>query len=358
MSAAGFLEVQDLKVHFPAGRTSLLGRKRYVHAVDGISFAVPRQSSFGIVGESGSGKSTAAQAIMRLVPITEGTVRLGGTDLAALSGNELRTARRQFQMIFQDPFSALNPRQRAEDDIREPLDLFHVGTGKERAERVKFLFNAVGLPLEAAKLFPHQFSGGQRQRLMIARVLSSSPDIIICDEPVSSLDVAIQAQVLNILKRLQREFGLTLMFISHNLGVIQYICDQVGVMYLGQLVERAPSEALFSSPRHPYTWALIAAASSPGPLRVALKQRFTMNGEPPSPIDPPLGCRIAARCPFALDRCVQENPFLADCGDQHVVACHRANEVAVIGEAAIASAGGYLGLDGWHGRKRLDDSRR
>ena len=331
------LEVTDLKVHFSAGRASLLGPRRVVHAVDGVSFSVPRQSSFGIVGESGSGKSTTARAIMRLAPITEGTVRLGDIEVSSLEGKDLRIARRRFQMIFQDPFSALNPRQQAGDIIREPLDLFGVGTAKERKERVRRLLHAVGLPPEARKLFPHQFSGGQRQRLMIARVLSSAPEIIVCDEPVSALDVAIQAQVLNILKRLQKEFGLTMVFISHDLGVVQYVCDRIGVMYLGQFVEFAPSDVLFSSPRHPYTWALISAATAPGPLRFALKERFTMSGEPPSPINPPKGCRVAARCPFALEQCVREAPRLIDHGNGHLVACHRAEEVAEIGIGTVAA---------------------
>lgn len=333
----GFLEVKDLKIHFPAGRTSLFGSRRVVHAVDGINFSVLRESSFGIVGESGSGKSTTAQAIMRLIPITEGTIRLGDTELSRLTGKDLRTARRQFQMIFQDPFSALNPRQQACDIIREPLELFSVGTAKERRERVEQLLHAVGLPPEAGKLFPHQFSGGQRQRLMIARVLSIAPELIICDEPVSALDVAIQAQVLNILRRLQKEFGLTMVFISHDLGVVQYICDHIGVMYLGQFVECAPSGVLFSAPRHPYTWALISAATAPGPLRFALKERFTMSGEPPSPINPPDGCRIAMRCPFALQKCVKDAPCLTDCGNGHLVACHRAEEVVEIGTNTVAS---------------------
>lgn len=333
------LEVDDLKVLFPAGRAAPFGPRRMVHAVDGVSFRVERQSTFGIVGESGSGKTTAAQAIMRLVPITEGRVRLGADELTFLRGNALRRARRHFQMIFQDPFSSLNPRRRAGDLIREPLDLLRVGTPAERDARVAELLKAVGLPPEAATLFPHQFSGGQRQRLVIARALSTKPDLIVCDEPVSALDVAIQAQILNLLKRLQRELGLTYVFISHDLGVVQHLCDEVAVMYLGRIVEQAPSASLFTAPQHPYTWSLIAAAAPPGPLRAALKRRFAPQGEPPSPIDPPPGCRFAARCPFAQDRCRSETPLLDVRATRHYAACHRAEEVSAAGRAILAEAG-------------------
>ncbi len=336
------LDVNDLVVHFPAGRSGVFGPRQIVHAVDGISFRVPRQSTFGIVGESGSGKSTTAQAIMRLVPTTRGQVRLGDQDLTALRGDALRRTRRHFQMIFQDPFSALNPRRRAGDLIREPLDLLQVGSPSERQQRVLDLLAAVGLPPEAAALFPHQFSGGQRQRLVIARALSTQPDLIVCDEPVSALDVAIQAQILNLLKKLQRDLGLTYVFISHDLGVVQHLCDQIAVMYLGQIVELAPAAALFGRPLHPYTWSLMAAAAPPGVLRGTLKTRFGLRGEPPSPINPPPGCRFAARCPFADDRCRRDMPILTSQGRtaqgaQHLVACHKAEEVAAAGQAILAA---------------------
>ena len=338
MSNDILLEVNDLKVHFPAGRASAFGPRQTVHAVDGISFRVPRQSTFGIVGESGSGKSTTAQAIMRLVPITAGRIRLGQDDLTELRGDALRKARRHFQMIFQDPYSALNPRRRAGDLIREPLDLLEVGSQDERAERLEALLRVVGLPPEAAMLFPHQFSGGQRQRLVIARALSTQPDLIVCDEPVSALDVAIQAQILNLLKRLQREHGLTYVFISHDLGVVQHLCDQIAVMYLGQIVEQAPSALLFAGPRHPYTWSLMTAAAPPGGLRQTLKQRFGLRGEPPSPINPPPGCRFAARCPFAGERCRKETPQLAVAEPCHFVACHKTEEVNAAGRSIMAAA--------------------
>jgi peptide/nickel transport system ATP-binding protein len=333
------LEVNDLKVHFPAGRSGgPFGQKLTVHAVDGVSFRVPRRTTFGIVGESGSGKSTAAQAIMRLVPVTNGNITLGGQDITALRGKALQQARRHFQMIFQDPYSALNPRRRAGDLIREPLDLLGVGTPADREARLQDLLAAVGLPPEAARLFPHQFSGGQRQRLVIARALSTRPDLIVCDEPVSALDVAIQAQILNLLKRLQRDLGLTYVFISHDLGVVQHLCDQVAVMYLGRIVELAPADRLFAAPRHPYTWSLIAAASPPGRQRMLLKQSFALQGEPPSPINPPPGCRFAARCPFAVERCRQETPQLSVNQSGHFVACHRAEDVVAVGDKIMAAA--------------------
>jgi peptide/nickel transport system ATP-binding protein len=338
MSDDMLLAVDGLKVHFPAGRASLLGPRRLVHAVDGVSFQVPRRSTFGIVGESGSGKSTTAQAVMRLLPVTAGRIMLNGEDMTALHGGALRRARRDFQMIFQDPFSALNPRRRAGDLIREPLDLLGVGTPAERSDRLQELLAAVGLPPEAAGLFPHQFSGGQRQRLVIARALSTRPALIVCDEPVSALDVAIQAQILNLLKRLQRDLGLTYMFISHDLGVVQHLCDRIAVMYLGQIVELAPAPALFSAPQHPYTWSLMAAAAPPGRQRNALKQDFALRGEPPSPIDPPPGCRFAGRCPFAEERCRRETPQLVARQPQHFVACHRADEVTGAGAAIMATA--------------------
>ncbi|WP_022719846.1 ATP-binding cassette domain-containing protein, partial [Rhodopseudomonas sp. B29] len=261
------LDVNDLVVHFRTGRKRAWAKPSFVHAVDGVSFRVKRGTTFGIVGESGSGKSTTAQAIMRLVPATSGQVVFRGEDIMPLDGEPLRQARKHLQIVFQDPFSALDPRRRAGDQIREPLDLLHIGTRSERDARVKQLLTEVGLPPEAADLFPHQFSGGQRQRLCIARALAPEPELIVCDEAVSALDVAIQAQILNLLKKLQRERGLTYIFISHDLGVIQQFCDEIAVMYLGKIVEQAPASTLFTAPRHPYTWSLVSAAVPPGPLR-------------------------------------------------------------------------------------------
>ena len=323
------LDVNDLVVHFEAGRKGVFQGRSFVHAVDGVSFRVRRGTTFGIVGESGSGKSTTAQAVMRLVPVTSGQIVFRDRDIAELSGEPLREVRRHLQIVFQDPFSALNPRRRAGDQIREPLDLLRIGSSRERDERVRRLLAEVGLPPQAADLFPHQFSGGQRQRLCIARALAPEPDLIVCDEAVSALDVAIQAQILNLLKRLQRERGLTYIFISHDLGVIQQFCDEIAVMYLGKIVEQAPAADIFIAPRHPYTWSLIAAATPPGPLRDELKQRYLVKGDPPSPVDPPPGCRFAQRCPFAVAQCRQVLPPLdAINGGGHYVACLRANDLS------------------------------
>jgi peptide/nickel transport system ATP-binding protein len=322
------LDVNDLVVHFAAGRRGLFGAPSKVHAVDGVSFRVRRGTSFGIVGESGSGKSTTAQAILRLVPSTSGQIIFGGDNIAEFRGERLRQARRRFQIVFQDPFSSLDPRRRAGDLVREPLDLLGIGSASERAARVRQLLQEVGLPLEAADLFPHQFSGGQRQRLCIARAMAPEPDLIVCDEAVSALDVAIQAQILNLLKKLQRERGLTYIFISHDLGVIQHFCDEVAVMYLGKIVEQAPAAVFFSAPRHPYSWSLISAAMPPGPLRENLKQRYLIGGDPPSPVDPKPGCRFAQRCPFVIEQCRRELPLLEVTGPEHFAACHRASEIA------------------------------
>jgi peptide/nickel transport system ATP-binding protein len=322
------LDVNDLVVHFPAGRNGALGKPAFVHAVDGVSFRVRRGATFGIVGESGSGKSTTAQAVLRLAPVTSGQVVFGGRNIADLTGNPLREMRKHLQIVFQDPFSALNPRRRAGDQIREPLDLLGIGSRVERDERVRRLLTEVGLPPQAADLYPHQFSGGQRQRLCIARALAPEPDLIVCDEAVSALDVAIQAQILNLLKRLQRERQLTYIFISHDLGVIQQFCDEVAVMYLGKIVELGPTADIFRAPRHPYTWSLIAAAAPPGPIRDALKARYLVKSDPPSPVDPPPGCRFAQRCPAAVDICREQLPALDAIDPSHFVACHRVDHLA------------------------------
>ncbi|WP_013499945.1 ABC transporter ATP-binding protein [Rhodopseudomonas palustris] len=323
------LDVNDLVVHFRTQRKRPWGKPSFVHAVDGVSFRVKRGTTFGIVGESGSGKSTTAQAIMRLVAATSGQVVFRGEDIMPLTGEPLRKARKHLQIVFQDPFSALDPRRRAGDQIREPLDLLEIGSRSERDARVRKLLAEVGLPPEAADLFPHQFSGGQRQRLCIARALAPEPELIVCDEAVSALDVAIQAQILNLLKKLQRERGLTYIFISHDLGVIQQFCDEIAVMYLGKIAEQAPASALFTAPRHPYTWSLVSAAVPPGPLRDELKAKYLVKGEPPSPVDPPPGCRFAQRCPFAVDRCREELPFLDAVGHEHYAACHRKDDIGV-----------------------------
>ena len=315
------LQVNDLTVHFPAPGG------RVVHAVDGVSFEVQEGRSLGIVGESGSGKSTTAQGVMRLVPATAGQVVLHDEDFLALRGRRLRQARRRIQMVFQDPFASLDPRRQAGELVAEPLRLLEGLSRRAAAERVAQLLLSVGLPPEAAFLYPHQFSGGQRQRLCIARALATEPDLIVCDEAVSALDVAIQAQILNLLRRLQEERGIAYIFISHDLGVVQHLCDEIAVMYLGQIIEQGPTASFFTAPRHPYSWSLISAAVPAGVMRDRLKARYLVRGEPPSPIDPPRGCRFAGRCAFAEDRCRAEAPLPVAVGPRHFVSCHRAGEI-------------------------------
>ena len=325
MSAGQNLIVKDLKVHFKS--KSVLGRaQQTVHAVDGVSFEVPAGTTFGIVGESGSGKTTTALAIMRLVHTTAGTVHIGDQAITSLEGQELRAARKRFQMVFQDPYSSLDPRKRAGAIVREPLDLMGIGDRSKRAAMVDQLFADVGLRPEQQQLFPHQFSGGQRQRLGLARALSTRPDLIVCDEPVSALDVAIQAQILNLLARLQRDLGLTYLFISHDLGVVQHICDEIAVMYLGQIIEQADRVSLFAKPRHPYTQALLAAVPSADVSKRDRKSRLRLKGDPPSPINLPKGCRFAARCPLAEERCRQQAPALETLANGHRIACHLADK--------------------------------
>jgi peptide/nickel transport system ATP-binding protein len=314
------LVVEDLKVHFGGGR-GLFGPKPTVHAVDGVSFTVPAGKTFGIVGESGSGKTTTALAIMRLVDMTAGRVTLGDTVISDLNNADLRTARRQFQIVFQDPYSSLDPRKRAAEIVREPLDLMQIGTRAERDAKVRSLFEQVGLRPEQLALFPHQFSGGQRQRLGLARALSTEPDLIVCDEPVSALDVAIQAQILNLMAQLQRDLGLTYLFISHDLGVVQHICDEIAVMYLGQIVEQADRVTLFTNPQHPYTKALLAAVPIVHGNKRDRRNRIRLKGDPPSPVNLPKGCRFASRCALAEPRCHEEAPALRDIGAGHKCAC-------------------------------------
>jgi peptide/nickel transport system ATP-binding protein len=337
--SAPVLEVNDLKVHFPIGG-GLIGKpKAWVRAVDGISFSVPRGTTFGIVGESGSGKSTTALAVMRLVKHTAGEILLDGEDIGRAEGETLRRARKRFQMVFQDPYASLNPRKRAGDAVREALQLMQAGAPDTFDARVAELFAQTGLRPEQQMLFPHQFSGGQRQRIVLARALAANPELVVCDEPVSALDVAIQAQILNLMQRLQRELGLTYLFISHDLGVIRHMCDHVAVMYLGVIVEQAARESLFSRPLHPYTLALWSAAPSFDPKARARGQRIRLQGDPPSPINIPSGCRFAGRCPFAQERCHQEAPMLREVMPGHQVACHRVgNEGQVLYDIGQPSA--------------------
>jgi len=330
------LQVDDLQVHFPRPGKGLFGRPEVVKAVDGVSFSLRRGSTLAVVGESGSGKTTTALAVMRLAPVTAGRMQLGDTDLGGLSGEALRQARRRMQIVFQDPFSSLNPRQRAGDAVRAPLDLMDVGTPAEREARVAELFTQVGLRPEQRQLFPHQFSGGQRQRINIARALATRPELVVCDEPVSALDIAIRAQILNLLARLQRELGLSYLFISHDMAVVEHICDDIAVMYLGQIVERAPRQAFFARPLHPYSVALMSAVPTVCGGRERAARRIRLAGDPPSPIDPPAGCRFAGRCPVAVPACSAETPPLREAAPGHWVRCIRVDHIDGVPRAPLA----------------------
>ena len=311
------LRIDDLVVEFPVGRTGLK-----VHAVSGISLDVLPGETLGIVGESGCGKSTTGRAIMQLPRPTSGTVRFGDQDLTSLSGDTMRQARTRIQMIFQDPISSLNPRRKVRDIVMEPLNIWKVGTKAERAARVDQVLEDVGIdPDRAAVSQAHQFSGGQCQRISIARALVLDPKMIICDEPVSALDVSVQAQVLNLLEDLKQRYGLTLIFIAHDLAVVKNVSDRVAVMYLGKVCEVAQSDALYAQPAHPYTQVLLSSIPVPDPDAVH-QGTAAVEGEPPSPVMPPSGCRFRTRCRFAQDRCAAEEPTLRDLGDAHFVACH------------------------------------
>jgi peptide/nickel transport system ATP-binding protein len=316
------LDVQDLTVRFEVKSGGMFSPKSYLFAVDDISFAVKRGETLGIVGESGSGKTTAALAVARLVAAHNGTATLAGDDILTKEGEDLRAMRQKVQFIFQDPYSSLNPRKRAQDIVLEPLDSLSDKTAEEKNKIVDDLFEAVGLRAEQKRLFPHQFSGGQRQRIGIARALATQPDLIICDEPVSALDVAVQAQILNLLRRLQNQFGLTYLFISHDLGVVQHMCDSIAVMYMGKIVEHADRKSLFNNPQHPYTQALLSAVPTVDKAARAAQKRILIPGDPPDPTNLPKGCRFANRCPLAEARCTQTEPSLTKTTETHRTACH------------------------------------
>jgi len=316
------LQMRDVEVCFSLKRSGLFAKPPLLRAVDGVSLSVRKGQTMGIVGESGSGKTTLVLAVARLVQVTGGQIDMNGVDLLGLSGEALRNERHNMQFIFQDPYSSLNPRLRAAKIVREPLDRLNIGSIGSRDERVRELFEQVGLRRDQLRLFPHQFSGGQRQRIGIARAIASNPSLVICDEPVSALDVGVQAQILNLLRRLQEQLGLTYVFISHDLGVIQHMCDDIAVMYMGKIVEQADRESLFNDPKHPYTRALLSAVPSADPNRRNRERRITIAGDPPNPINLPPGCRFASRCPLAEERCRVDTPQLGDVAQTHRVACH------------------------------------
>ncbi len=320
------LRVENLVKYFPVQSSSLFRRQRdYVHAVDGVSLEVRRGQTIGLVGETGCGKSTLARCIMRLYGVTSGRIVFDGQDITSLSARRMRPFRRQMQMIFQDPYGSLNPRRRVGSIIGDPLAIHKTATGQERKRRVQELMELVGLNPEHYNRFPAEFSGGQRQRIGVARALAFRPKLILCDEPVSALDVSIQAQIINLLADLQSELGLTYIFIAHDLSVVRHVSDAVAVMYLGQIGELAPSEELWSHPRHPYTDALLSAVPIPDPDRSAERERIILVGDVPSPVAPPSGCRFHPRCPKAAPNCVTDvpvlQPRLAD-GPAHLAACH------------------------------------
>lgn len=314
------LVVQDLVKYFPV-RTGLLQRVvAWVKAVDKVSFTVKRGETLGLVGESGCGKTTAGRTILRLIPATDGKVYFEGKDVFALGKEEMKALRRDMQIIFQDPYSSLDPRMPVGESIAEGLMVHGVGDKKERGDMVFDVLNRVGLRRGHARRYPHEFSGGQRQRIGIARALALRPKLIICDEPVSALDVSVQAQVLNILQDLQGEFSLTYIFIAHDLSVVEHISDRVAVMYVGKLAELTDRETLYRNPLHPYSQALISAIPIPNPK--VRKKRILLKGDVPSPLNPPPGCRFHTRCPIAVDKCSLEEPVFREVEQGHWVACH------------------------------------
>lgn len=318
------VDVKGLKIYFPVTAGFLVSRKIAENkAVDGVTFNVRRGETMGLVGESGCGKSTTGRAILQLYKPSGGEILFDGKDLNRMHGNELRLMRRKMQMIFQDPYASLNPRMSVRDIISEPMVIHGIGSGAERRERVAELMRVVGLNPYYATRFPHEFSGGQRQRIGIARALAVSPDFIVCDEPVSALDVSIQAQIINLLEELQEQFNLTYLFIAHDLAVVRHISDRVAVMYLGKMMELADRNEIYDNPLHPYTKALLSAVPIPDPTLERQRERIILTGDVPSSLRPPRGCVFHTRCPIAIDECRQEIPEWREVSPGHYVACHR-----------------------------------
>ena len=320
------LKVEHLHKEFPTGSGFMGGKfsKKVVSAVNDLSFEIRAGETFGLVGESGCGKSTTGRAIMHLEPPTSGKVYFEGRDISKMNKKELKAMRREMQFIFQDPYASLNPRMTIGEIISEPMVIHGIGTPEERIERVRELLDVVGLNPEHINRYPHEFSGGQRQRVGIARSFILRPKLIICDEPVSALDVSIQAQVLNLLKDLQKQYGTAYLFIAHDLSVVQHISDRVAVMYLGKMVELSDWKSLYAEPNHPYTQALLSAVPIPDPDVQQNRKRIILAGDPPSPIDPPSGCRFHTRCPIAQAKCSEETPEFREIGEGHFCACHYA----------------------------------
>ncbi len=331
---APLLEIKDLKLYYPVGRSGLLGKPiTTVKAVDGVSFTIIRGESMGLVGESGSGKTSLGRAILRVVEPTSGKVllHLGKKiiDITSINHDNLRRMWKHMQMIFQDPYSSLNPRMTVRDIIAEPMVANHIAKGSDLKDRVVDMARRCGLDVEQLSRYPHAFSGGQRQRIGIARALVLHPDFLVCDEPISSLDVSIQAQIMNLLKDLQQQLNLTYLFIAHNLSVVAYACDRVAVMYLGQLVEVAPTEILYYKPKHPYTESLMSAIPAPDPDNVM--EPILISGERPNPANPPSGCRFHTRCQYVDTKCETQVPELIEYDSDHFIACHYAEELQLKG---------------------------
>jgi oligopeptide transport system ATP-binding protein len=321
------VQIRDLQMHFPVTKGIILQRQiGAVKAVDGVSFNIKQGETLGLVGESGCGKSTTGRAILQLYRPTAGSVIFHGTDLTKLKGEEMRRMRRKVQMIFQDPYASLNPRMTVGDIIGEPIKVHKLRQGKEVRVRVQELLQLVGLNPYFINRYPHEFSGGQRQRIGVARALAVEPEFVVCDEPVSALDVSIQAQIINLLEDLQDRLGLTYLFIAHGLAVVKHISDRVAVMYLGKIVELADGRELYSTPMHPYTQALLSAVPIPDPKVEKRRKRIILEGDVPSPLNPPSGCHFHTRCPIAIEKCKVEEPPFMDYGNGHFAACWRARE--------------------------------
>ena len=320
MEETPILKVEGLKTYFPVGG-GLFGKKQVVKAVNDVSFEVMEHETFGLVGESGCGKSTLGRTLVKIYEPTEGKIEFMGKDITKLNGSEMQDFRRNVQMSFQDPYASLNPRMTVGEIIREPMEIHNIGTPKERDEKVASLLETVGLKPDHVRRYPHEFSGGQRQRISIARTLALDPKFIVCDEPISALDVSIQAQIINLLERIQRERGISYLFIAHDLGAVKHISNRIGAMYLGSLVEIGSSDDLYHHPLHPYTQALLASIPIPDPKRMRERKKEEINGEIPSPLDIPSGCPFRTRCPYATERCAEEKPQLRQVGNSKV-ACH------------------------------------
>jgi oligopeptide/dipeptide ABC transporter ATP-binding protein len=319
---ATLLDVRDLAVSFPVHSGFLRRTVGHVKAVDGVSFSIGKGQTLGLVGESGSGKSTTARLVLRLIEPSAGTIQLGDVNVSSLGKTDLRRARRQMQIVFQDPYSSLDPRSTIAETIGEPLEVHEGLHGRARDDRVGQLLKDVGLDPRALTRYPHEFSGGQRQRIAVARALALEPELLICDEPVSSLDVSTQSQVINLLDELQDRLGLTCLFIAHDLSVVRHISDRIAVMYLGRIVEIGRAERVYTEPRHPYTEALLSAIPVPDPVEQHRRARIVLKGDIPSPINPPSGCRFNTRCPYVMEICTKEDPPAFTTGDGTTVWCH------------------------------------